>query len=445
MAETDRITPVRETAIFPRGTVFRITVVLAALLVTIAVLAWVVVKAFQPLPGRDLAIAAGPPGSAYAQFAERYRQIMARDGVRLRIIPTDGAVEDLHRLQDPRSGISAGFVQAGTTTEQESPGLVSLGTLFYEPLWVFCRCAGLPELLGRPGKPRMSTGPAGSATRPLTLRILALNGLDETKVALSAEVPEEAARRLIAGELDVAALLSAWDAPVVQKLLMAPGITLISWRRADAYVARDPKLSKLVLPEGVVDLASDRPPADVALIASKASLVVRRDLHPALQYLLLRAAMEVHAPAAIFQRAGEFPAPEVTDLPIGEDAARIYRAGPSILQRTLPFWLAELVQRLLIIVLPLAGILYPLWSLLWKTYRWQMQQRITRLYGELRQIERSSRTDANAEARARLLTRIQELERRAVELKMPKSFSEMGFNLRSHIRALKQRLEGGGG
>ena len=228
-------------------------------------------------------------------------------------------------------------------------------------------------------------------TQPLALKLLALNGLDPKKLQLSANTPAEGARRLIAGEIDVAVVLSAWDAPVVQQLLHAPGITLMTWRRADAYVALNPKLSKLLLPEGVVDLATNRPPTDVALIASKANLVVRRDLHPALQYLLLRAAMEVHAGAAIFQRSGEFPAPEVTDLPISDYAARIYKSGPSILQRTLPFWLAELVQRLLILVLPLAGIVYPLWSLMLRMYRWQMQQRLIRLYAELRAIKRTVR------------------------------------------------------
>ena len=415
-----------------------------ALGVTAAVVVWTLVKAFQPLPGRNVSIATGPPGSAYAQFAERYREIVARDGVRLHLVPTNGAVENLSRLQDAHSGVSAGFVQSGTTNERESPDLVSLGTVFYEPLWVFCRCATLQELLASHSRtrPRMSMGATGSATRPLALRVLALNGLEPGDLELSADVPEEAAVRLMAGEIDVALMLTAWDSPVVQKLLRAPGITLISWRRADAYVALDPKLSKLILPEGVADLAANRPPADTPLIASTASLVVRRDLHPALQYLLLRAAMEVHSRAAMFQRAGEFPAPEAIDLPISDDAARIYKSGPSILQRTLPFWLAELVQRLLIIVLPMAGIVYPLWSLLLKAYRWQMQRRIVRLYTELRLIERTDRAGADPEVHARMLARLQELERRAVELRIPKSFSEMGFNLRSHIRVLRQKLEG---
>jgi TRAP-type uncharacterized transport system substrate-binding protein len=386
-------------------------------------------------------MATGPPGSAYAHFAERYQQIMARDGVRLHLVPTNGAVADLERLRDPASGVSAGFVQSGTTSEQDSPDLVSLGAVFYEPLWVFCRCTTLPELIGRSARPRVSTGPVGSATRPMALKVLALNGQEQKNLELSASAPEEAARRLLAGDIDVALMLSAWDGPVVQKLLLTPDITLISWRRADAYVALDPKLSKLVLPEGVIDLAADRPAADTLLIAAKASLVVRRDMHPALQYLLLRAAMEVHSRADIFQHAGEFPAPEVIDLPISDDAAHIYKSGPSFLQRSLPFWLAELVQRLLIVGLPLAGIVYPLWSLLLKAYHWQMQRRIIRLYIELRVMERTLRNSTDPALRAQLAPQIQDLERRALELKIPKSFSEMGFNLRLHIRALRQRVE----
>jgi TRAP-type uncharacterized transport system substrate-binding protein len=433
---------IQETAVnHSNGSLLRVITILAAVVVTAAVLMWTLVKAFQPLPGRDVVIATGPPGSAYAQFAERYREIMARDGVRLRLVPTNGAIENLKLLQNASSAVSAGFVQSGTTSEHDSPGLVSLGTVFYEPLWGFCRCTALPELLGSRARPRLSIGPVGSATQPLALKIIALNGLDTKNLQLSEDAPAEAARQITAGAIDVAMLLSAWDAPVVQQLLRTPGVNLLTWRRADAYVALNPKFSKLVLPEGVADLAANRPPADVQLIASKANLVVRRDLHPALQYLLLRAAMEVHAPADIFGHAGEFPAPEVTDLPISDGASRIYKSGPSILQRTLPFWLAELVQRLLIILLPLAGIIYPLWSLLFKTYRWQMQRRLTRLYGELRAIERIVRTDTSSEVQARMLARINELERRAVELRVPKSFSEMGFNLRSHIRALRQRLE----
>jgi TRAP-type uncharacterized transport system substrate-binding protein len=357
------------------------------LIITAVVLLWALFAALRPLPGRDVSIATGTAGSAYADIAERYREILARDGVRLHLVPTNGAVDNLERLRDTRAGVDAGFVLAGTTSELESPGLVSLGTVFYEPLWVFSHYATLATLLHERPNARISIGPVGSATRPLVLKLFALNRIDAANLQLSGFAQEEGARRLIAGEIDADVMLSAWDSPAVRQLLVAPGIELIGFERADAYIALNPKLSKLVLPQGVADLSANRPPADVPLIASKASLVVRRDLHPALQYLLIQAAIEVHGQPGIFERAGEFPAPEAIDLPLSDEARHLYKSGPSILQRKLPFWLAELLQRLAIVVLPLAGILYPLGYVLPELYRRHMENRLYRFYGELGFIE----------------------------------------------------------
>jgi len=416
---------------------------IAALIVTAGVILWVLLAVLRPLPGRDVTIATGPPGSVYAQSAERYRKILARDGVRLRLVPTNGAVENLERLRDPRSGVDVGFLQAGITSEQESPDLLSLGTMFYEPLWVFCRGSSLVEMLRDLSNVRISIGQQGSGTRPLALQLLALNNVDASKVQLTGYAPEEAARRLIAGELDVAMIVAAWESSAVQQLLHASGIELMSFKRAEAYTALAPNFSKLVLPQGVADLATNRPPADVTLIASKASLVVRRDLHTALQYLLLRAAIEVHGKHGIFQRANEFPAPEEVDLPVSGEALHVYKSGPSLLQRTLPFWLAQLLERLLIILLPIVGILYPLWSLLPRFYRWQMQRRIYRLYSELRLIERALQRSTDHDERVRMLARFEDLERRVLELKMPQSFGEMSFNLKMHMRAVSESAHKG--
>ena len=407
------------------------------LIITVIVLLWVLFAALRPLPGRDVSIATGTAGSAYADIAEHYREILARDGVRLHLVPTNGAVENLERLRDARTGVDAGFVLGGTTSERESPDLVSLGTVFYEPLWVFSRYATLFELLRERPNARISIGPLGSASRPLVLKVLALNRIDTTTLQLSGFGQDEGVRRLIAGEIDAVAMLSAWDSPAVQQLLLAPGIDLMGFERADAYVALYPTFSKLVLPRGVADIGANRPPADVPLIASKASLVVRRDLHPALQYLLIQAAIEVHGRPGIFQRADEFPAPQAIDLPLSDEARHLYKSGPSIMQRKLPFWLAELLQRLAIVILPLAGILYPLWFLLPGLYRRHMENRLYRFYGELGFIERALQNCTDAEKRAQMLARIEELERRAIELHMPSSYSEKSFTLRAHIRALR--------
>jgi TRAP-type uncharacterized transport system substrate-binding protein len=406
------------------------------LTITAVVMVLALFAALRTLPGRDVSIATGTAGSAYADIAERYREILARDGVRLHLVPTNGAVENLERLRDARAGVDAGFVLAGTASEQESPDLVSLGTMFYEPLWIFCRCTTLAELLHERPNASISIGPLGSATRPLVLKLFALNRIDTTSLQLSGYAQQEGVRRLIAGEIDAVVMLSAWDSPAVQQLLVAPGIQLMGFERADAYVALYPRLSKLVLPQGVADLGANRPPADVPLIASKASLVVRRDLHPALQYLLIQAAIEVHGRPGIFQRADEFPAAEAIDLPLSDEARHLYKSGPSILQRKLPFWLAELLQRLAIVILPLAGILYPLWSLLPGLYRRHMENRLYRFYGELAFIEGELKRCTDAKERAQMLARVEELERRAIALDMPSAYSEKSFNLRAHIRAL---------
>jgi TRAP-type uncharacterized transport system substrate-binding protein len=417
---------------------FRTPTGVVLIAVTAVILLWALIAALRPLPGRHLGMATGPTGSAYARAGARYREILARYGVDLRLVPTNGAVDNVRLLRDRRAGVSVGFVQAGDVDPQEAQGLESLGTVFYEAAWVFCRCPN-GHLLDSPADATMSIGPEGSADRPLALRLLALNGLDPAKIQIVGYPPEEAEKALLAGKLHAALMLSAWDSPVVQRLAKAPDITLLTWPRADAYVALDPTLNKLVLPRGVADLANDRPPQDTTLIASKTSLAVREDLHPALQYLLVRAAMEIHGRAGMFQHAGEFPAAEEIDLPLSDEARHVYRAGPSFLQRTLPFWLAELVQRMLILLLPIVGIIYPLWSIVPRLYRWHMQRGIHRFYGELRQLERELEdTPASAEAESRL----DRLEARVLALRLPRAFGEMTYNLRTHIREVRERLRG---
>jgi TRAP-type uncharacterized transport system substrate-binding protein len=372
--------------------------------------------ALQPLPSRQLVMATGPPGSAYARAGERYREILARDGVRLRLVPTNGAVENVKLLQDRTSGISVGFSQAGGVDDAVARDVVSLGTVFNEAVWVFCRC---PD-------------------RPLALKLLALNGFDTRQLQIFEYSPEEAAQALLAKKLDAVLMLTAWESPVVQSLARAPDITLHEFSRADAYIALDPRFNKVVLPRGVADLANDRPPRDTTLIASKASLVVRKDVHPALQYLLLRAAMEVHARAGMFHRAGEFPAAEEIDLPLSTEARDMYRGGPSFLQRSLPFWLAELVQRMLILVVPVVGIVYPLWSFVPRFYRWQTERRIFNIYGDLMRLEQELRRAPSA---AGLANRLDDLDRRVLDLRLPAAYGEMTYNLKAHIRALRGRVE----
>jgi TRAP-type uncharacterized transport system substrate-binding protein len=407
--------------------------------ITAGVLLWTLFATLRPLPGRDLAMATGPAGSTYAQTGERYRQILARDGVRLRLVPTNGAIDNLRLLEDPHSGVAAGFVQAGTLAEKDARDLVSLGTVFYQEAWLFCRC---PDPVPPPRQWsgwRISIGPVGSASRPLALRLFELNGIDAQQLHVFGYLPQQAAQALLAGQLDAALIVTGWDSSAVQTLARAPAIQLLGFPRADAYVALFPVLNKLVLPAGVADLAANRPPRDTPLIASKASLAVRSDLHPALQFLLLRTATEVHSRPGMFQRAGEFPAAEEIDLPLSKEARNFYRSGPTFLQRSLPFWLAEFVQRMLVLIIPIAGIVYPLWSLAPKLYYWERRRRLYPMYRELKLIERELRAGASGRREA-ILSRLDDLDRRARELAMPGPLNESTYALRYNIQLLRERV-----
>jgi TRAP transporter TAXI family solute receptor len=417
-------------------------ILLLALIVLIPIVAvaiWWILAALRPLPPRMVVMATGPQGGAYAELGTRYRAILAREGFELRLLPTAGALENLARLRDPRSGVSVGFVQAGSTSAGESPDLTSLGTICYEPLWFFFR--GISEIRSQAdlrGK-RISIGPEGSGTRALMLNILALNGIGKADAELLPLVPERAKEKLLRGEIDAAGMVTSWESPVVRQLLTDQNLNLINFPRADAYVAMYPYLNKVVVPIGVGDLARNLPPRDVNLLAPKASLVIRRDMHPALQYLFLEAALQIHSGPGFFHKAGQFPAAEAIDLPLSEDARHFYKSGPPFLQRYLPFLLAVLGERLLILLIPLVGVVYPLARYMPAMYQWVIRRRIFRLYGELKLleiqfIERSAGQDD-------VLSRLDHLETRVNHLRLPVIFMPMLYTLRNHIHMARQRME----
>jgi TRAP transporter TAXI family solute receptor len=413
--------------------------VLLAVVVSVVGL-WMIIDLFQPMPPSSVAMATGPEGGAYQKYAERYRAILAHEGIELRLVRTNGAMENLDRLNDPHSGVSIGILQGGTTDETSSPDLESLGTVFYEPLWFFCRdsfqAKGLEGLRGR----RISIGPEGSGTRFLLLNLLSRVGITEGFADLLPYTFQTSAEKLLRGEIDAAFFLTSWDSPVVRRLLAAEHIGLVSFPHAEALVALDPFLSKLVVPADVGDIVHNRPPRDTAVLATKASLVVRSDLHPAIQYLLLDAADQVHSGAGIFQEAGQFPEAESTGLPLSDEARRFYRSGQPFLQRYLPFWLAVFIARLLVVLIPVLGVLYPLVRVAPVLYGWKMQRRVYKLYNELRAIEHAMESP-DVESSAKVLAdQLNELEEKADHLWVPVSAMGTLYLFKDHINLVRKRL-----
>ncbi len=415
--------------------------VAAAVLIVAAIaatLAWL-----GPLPSKIVVMSTGAPGSDYELFAQRYKTILGHAGIELRLMPSAGGVENLSRLNDPKSGVAVAFAQSGLTSEAQSPELESLGTVFYEPFWFFYRGESPTDLrdlrAALTGK-KVSVGPDGGGTRALALEFFALNGLKQDIAQLLPFPLEQTGDALQRGEIDAAMIVASWDAPVVRRLLASSEINIVGFARADAYVALYPFLNKLVLPAGVGNMATNRPPANVNLIAPKTSLIVRRDLHPAIKYLLLECASEVHSPPGIFQKSDQFPAAETFDLPLSKEARQFYKSGIPVLQRHLPFWLAILATRLLVLLVPVVGVAYPLLRLAPAIYGWSMRHRIFNLYGELKVIDIEAETRGSA-AIADLLVRLEYLEERAERMRVPNAFAHFLYHLRNHISLTRARLQ----
>jgi len=399
---------------------------------------WLAFSILQPTPPRSVAMAVEPEGSFNSEAAKHYREILARSGIELKLVPSTGAVESVARLNDAKSGINVAIIPSGITSEKASPQLVSLGTLYYEPLWLFSR-GGLVQRHEQLRTQRLSVGPEGSAGRALSLEFLARVGIiDQRSGTLLALTPAEAAQKLQRGDIDTAILLDAWESRDVQQLLASEEVELKSIRRADAFVALYPYLNKLVLPAGVANMAENRPPEDVLLVAPKASLVVRSDLHPAIQYLLLEAALEVHSEPGMFRSAGQFPAAESIDLPLSRYARQFYKSGSPFLQRHLPFWLAVLVEQMLVVVIPLFGLLYPLSRFAPAIYGWFERRRVYKLYTELKELEDELAAVSGATGQG-FSQRLDELEERASNLSVPAAFKPLLYALRLHIGMVREQ------
>ena len=414
-----------------------ITITATAVAIVIAAVAML-----RTMPPHTIVMATGPEGGAYYDIGERYRAVLASAGVEVRLVPTTGSPENLALLLDPRSGVSVSLLQGGTPGAEASSELESLGTLFYEPLWLFHKpglgnIGLITDLRGM----RISVGPVGSGTQTLSLELLKRNGIDETVSELLALPSQEASEKLRAGEIDAVLILGASKSTVVQKLLADENVELANFSRADAYLALYPFLSKVTVPRGVGDLAKDLPPSDVTLFAPKASLIVHKNVHPAIQYLLLNAAVQIHSKPSIFRRPNQFPAAETIDLPLSSEAQQFYKSGRPYLHNFLPFWAADLFGKLLVLLIPLLGVLYPLIRTLPPLYDWVMRSKIARIYGELRFLE-----DEIIEARQRgrdvtaMAAQLDTLEGQANHLRIPVTHASMFYMLRNHIDIVRERL-----
>jgi uncharacterized protein len=400
----------------------------------------------DPSPPPRLTMSTGQENSAYETFGKKYADALAKFGIHVTLKRSLGSQENLLRLNDPDSGVDVAFVQSGSTEQEEAErkGLVSLGSLFTEPVWLFFRdtrkITSLTQLKGL----KINVGPEGTGVPELFRKLLSVNGVEPKDLKLGALENTPATVALLDGRIDGLVFSSAPDAPLIQMLLQTPGIRLFDFTQAEAYTRRFPFLSHVVLPRGIVDLGRDLPSRDYQLIAPTATLVARADLHPALVDLLVQSASDIHGDAGWFHRKDEFPTARFTEIPVSPAAQKFYKNGPPLLQRYLPFWLANFFGRMWVVVVALGALVLPLSRIIPPIYVWKVRSRVYRWYGQLRAVEQAIEDvprEAPGSIYAAQLRRLNEIEERVNRISIPLSFADELYGLRSHINFVRRRVQ----
>lgn len=410
-----------------------------ALLSSVAI--WLAIWFIHPAPPSTITIATGPEHSNFWNTAEKYRKILARNGIHLKIVTSEGSLDNLRKLNDPNSGVDVGFVQGGVAADVAIDKLMSLGSISYVPVSVFYRGRKTIDRLSALDGKRVAIGLPGSGSRVLALTLLKANGIEAGgKTELLGMGGDEAAQALRDGKIDAAFLMGdSASPPTMGKLLRAPGIHLLDFVQAGAYARRFSYLNELNIPRGTFDLGKNIPNHNIRLIAPTAELIARDHLHPALSDLLIEAAKEVHSGANVLQRAGEFPAPLAHEFRISDDATRYYKSGKGFFYSTLPFWLASLVDRTLVVLLPIVLLLIPGFRLVPLLYGWRIKSRIYRWYGTLIALERAAVTHT-PEEQTQLFKQLDHIEEAVNRMKIPLAFADQFYVLREHIGFVRARL-----
>lgn len=428
----------------------------------------------DPTPPKRVTLATGPAQSAYDEFGKRYRKALAVNGVEVVLLPSQGSSDNLRLLREGKADL--GFVQGGSNERAptEEDGLESLGSLFVEPVWLFYReDAAAKATAPKPAAPsrtssaaragataaaasagaqasiasltqlqglRLNVGTAGSGVPLLMGKLFEANKIDTGHIAISQLEQTAATVALLAGDLDAIVFASAPESLMVQMLLQTPGIKLMDFAQSEAYSRRFPFLTPVVLPRGVVDLARDLPPTDLRLVATTTELITRGKTHPALLQLFAQAARDIHGPAGWFNRAGAFPNIEHSQYPVSREAERAIQGGRPFLQRYLPFWLANLVERMWLALGIIIAILLPLSRIVPPLYEFRIRSRVFRWYGQLRAIELQMQTDAANPAH--LAQELDALDDKVGRISVPLSYADELYALRNNINLVRRKLEG---
>lgn len=400
---------------------------------------WFTYQFIEPAPPRQLTIATGSTDGAYQKFAQQLREHLQANEVSLEIVETEGSVDNLQRLDE--GSVDVAFMQSGLANAEDYPHLESLGAMYYEPVWIFVRSdTSFDSMLDLQGL-RVAIGSPGSGTRSVALRLIAENGFDESALQLTSHSGMQAVDALRSGEIDVVVSVASINASTIDTLFSDAAFSVVSLERAPAYARRDPSLMHLTLPEGVVDLSRNFPAQSIQLLAVNATLIGSEQLHPALRELLIQASDKVFSKPTLLSAPGVFPSTIGSDFPLSAEAIRYYQFGPPFLQRYLPFWVANLVDRLKLLALPLVALLLPLTRMLPPAYRWAVRKKIYRWYDEVQELDKSAMVNDSVEHQTSCLMELQRIENEVRNVKVPLSYAHELYGLRHHVELLSRQIQ----
>ncbi len=413
------------------------------IVVLTALALWATYQFVAPPPPSKIVISSGSETGAYHKFAKAYAKRLAKSGIEVEVLTSKGSIENYARLTGEDSSpqrADIALVQGGTANEKNKKGILSLGRVFTEPLWVFYRSKDTLDRLAQLKGQRLAIGAKGSGTRILADALLAKNSINPSNTQLLPLGSREGAKALLDGKADAVFLVMAPNAELVHTLLKTPDVRLMNFKRSEAYTRLFPYLTSVTLPAGVIDLVKNTPDQDIKLVAPEAALVAREAVHPAIIGLIVQAATEIHGEGGMFHRIGQYPKPHDPDFKMSPDAKRMYKSGAPFFRRYLPFWLATFIERMLVMIVPIATIMIPLVKILPMAYEWRIKSRINYWYAHLKQIEKGLKEDTQHARTDFFKDEISEIEEAVSDVKVPLNYSDRFYELRAAVDLVRQRI-----
>ena len=409
-----------------------------ALLILLAV--FLAIHYINPAPPKKIVISAGGASVNNRAYAAIYGALLKQHGVELEVRESAGDVDNIRLLKDESSGVDLAFVQDGVARAEGAGALQSLGSLYYEPAWILCRCAEQLGHLSKMKGKRIAVGPKGDGSHVLAMTLLGASGVNARNAYLSELTGDDAVDALNAGKIDAAIIVDMSDSMVVERALKNPKVHLISLDDAEALSRQNSYLHHLVLPESSIDIARNIPSKSVHLVAPTTMLVKSENMHPALVYLMMKIIKQIHNGPGILHAKDAFPSMQGSDFPLSAQADNFYRNGPPFLDKYLPFWASTFISRTLIVIVPLLAILLPLSKIIPLAYRTFMRWRLFRYYGELRYLETQLNQEQTELNRDYYFQKLDHIESRARSIKLPISYSQYLYELRSHIEFVRSKI-----